>query len=320
MSSSTVGEQLQALSLKSQRCDPFKRRRYARGSARRPLSCVAAETTTTLDLEAVEAGSSGGQPCYMPLRWRSALLVLPTVRSWMSSAKTNDGLVTNLIRDGVVEKGGAVERALRRLDRKNFASPVAPAFGRGGNVDDRTAYADAPVPIGPRATISAPHMHGRCLELLAPPLLAKARSKVLDVGSGSGYLTAAFALLGPGIEAFGVDRDAGLVALSVKNVAKDTNLQNELGDRIKFERRDGWTGLPDYGPYDAIHVGAAAETIPDALLDQLANGGRMIIPVGGVNAAQSLVQVDRDVEGKLSSKTLFGVRYVELVDERGSMA
>ena len=132
-------------------------------------------------------------------------------------------------------------------------------------------------------------------------------------------MTAAFALLGPGIEAYGVDRDAGLVALSVKNVAKD-NLQKELGDRIKFERRDGWTGLPDYGPYDAIHVGAAAETIPDALLDQLANGGRMIIPVGGVNAAQALVQVDRSVEGTLSQKTLFGVRYVELVDERGSMA
>ena len=105
----------------------------------------------------------------------------------------------------------------------------------------------------------------------------------------------------------------------MKNVAKD-NLGKELGDRIKFERRDGWTGLPDYGPYDAIHVGAAAETIPDALLDQLARGGRMIIPVGGVNAAQSLVQVDRDLSGTLSSKTLFGVRYVELVDERGTMA
>ena len=128
---------------------------------------------------------------------------------------------------------------------------------------------------------------------------------------------AAFALLGPGIDAYGVDRDAGLVALSVKNVAKD-NLQKELGDRVRFERRDGWTGLPDYGPYDAIHVGAAAETIPDALLDQLARGGRMIIPVGDVNAAQALVQVDRDSSGTLSSKTLFGVRYVELVDERGT--
>ena len=71
---------------------------------------------------------------YMPLRWRHALLVLPTVRSWMSSAKTNDGLVTNFIRDGVVEKGGAVEKALRRLDRKNFAGAVAPAFGRGGGM------------------------------------------------------------------------------------------------------------------------------------------------------------------------------------------
>ena len=120
-----------------------------------------------------------------------ALLVLPTVRSWMSSAKTNDGLVTNLIRDGVVEKGGAVEKALRRLDRKNFAGAVAPAFGRGGGVDDRTAYADAPVPIGPRARRSrapllARHMHGRCSRAAGAACLAKAQAKVLDVGSGSG--------------------------------------------------------------------------------------------------------------------------------------
>ena len=85
-------------------------------------------------------------------------------------------------------------------------------------------------------------------------------------------------------------------------------------------RGDGWQGHSALAPYDAIHVGAAAETIPDALLDQRANGGRMIIPVGGVNAAQALVQVDRDAAGTLSQKTLFGVRYVELVDERGTMA
>ena len=196
---------------------------------------------------------------------------------------------------------------------------MAPAFGPGGgvDVDAGTAYADAPVPIGPRATLSAPHMHGRCLELLAPPLLAKERAKVLDVGSGSGYLTAAFALLGPGVAAYGVDRDAGLVALSATNVEKD-GLLAEVAGRIHFERRDGWTGLPGSGPYDAIHVGAAAEKIPDALLDQLARGGRMIIPVGGADEAQALVQVDRDAEGALSTQTLFGVRYVELVDERGT--
>ena len=161
-------------------------------------------------------------------------------------------------------------------------------------------------------------MHGRCLELLAPPLLAKAQAKVLDVGSGSGYLTAAFALLGPGVAAYGVDRDAGLVQLSIKNVAKDNLLQKELGDRIKFERRDGWTGLPDYGPYDAIHVGAAAEKIPDALLDQLANGGRMIIPVGGVNAPlRPSCRLTATPRARCRKKRCSAVRYVELVDERG---
>lgn len=172
------------------------------------------------------------------------------------------------------------------------------------------------------ATISAPHMHGRCLELLAPPVLAAAARgaapRVLDVGSGSGYLTAAFALLHDSVLAFGVDRAASLVDLSRENVARNAGLRAALGRRVTFETRDGWEGLPERGPYDAIHVGAAAASIPRALLDQLAVGGRMIIPVGEAREAQALVQVDRTKDGSLTSKALFGVRYVELVDERAS--
>jgi len=84
---------------------------------------------------------------------------------------------------------------------------------------------------------------------------------------------------------------------------------------VAFSVGDGWRGHPAGGPYDAIHVGAAASEIPTDLLDQLAVGGRMIVPVGARDEAQALVQIDRRADGSLDSKTLFGVRYVELVSE-----
>ena len=136
-----------------------------------------------------------------------------------------------------------------------------------------------------------------------------------DVGSGSGYLTAAFALLGDGVDAHGVDRTASLVALARENVDRDAALARAVGGRVAFSVGDGWRGHPAGGPYDAIHVGAAASEIPTDLLDQLAVGGRMIVPVGARDEAQALVQIDRRADGSLDSKTLFGVRYVELVSE-----
>ncbi|KAH8065348.1 protein-L-isoaspartate (D-aspartate) O-methyltransferase [Aureococcus anophagefferens] len=129
------------------------------------------------------------------LRRTLLLLSAQPARSWMSSAFSNDGLVAALVRDGAIELPETAA-ALRRVDRRNFARAV----GDPSALEDAEVYRDAPLPIGPLATISAPHMHARCLDLLAPPLLAKERagaaSRVLDVGSGSGCLTAAFALLG----------------------------------------------------------------------------------------------------------------------------
>ena len=121
---------------------------------------------------------------------RRTLLLLSTqpVRSWMSSAFSNDGLVAALVRDGAIELPETAA-ALRRVDRKNFARAV----GDPSALEDAEVYRDAPLPIGPRATISAPHMHARCLDL---------------------NLTAAFALLGDGVDARGVDRTASLVALA----------------------------------------------------------------------------------------------------------
>ncbi|KAH8060923.1 protein-L-isoaspartate (D-aspartate) O-methyltransferase [Aureococcus anophagefferens] len=212
------------------------------------------------------------------LRRTLLLLSAQPVRSWMSSAFSNDGLVAALVRDGAIELPETAA-ALRRVDRRNFARAV----GDPSALEDAEVYRDAPLPIGPLATISAPHMHARCLDLLAPPLLAKER--------------------------------AGAASRVLDNVDRDAALARAVGGRVAFSVGDGWRGHPAGGPYDAIHVGAAASEIPTDLLDQLAVGGRMIVPVGARDEAQALVQIDRRADGSLDSKTLFGVRYVELVSE-----
>ncbi|CDJ51536.1 UPF0202 family protein, putative [Eimeria brunetti] len=143
-------------------------------------------------------------------------------------------------------------------------------------------YLDSPQPIGFSATISAPHMHAIALDQLADKL--NRGSRALDVGSGTGYLTVCMALMvgaaeeGGGI-AIGMDYIQGLVDLSRKNVAAafPQLLQSPNFELIKG---DGWAGGPSWGaPYDAIHVGAAAAAVPAALLQQLAAGGKMVIPV-----------------------------------------
>lgn len=85
---------------------------------------------------------------------------------------------------------------------------------------------------------------------------------------------------------------------------------------MKVLHVDGFDGYPDDGPYDAIHVGAAAARIPEKLVEQLADGGRMVIPVGPDGGDQVLLQIDKDGDGKATAKELMGVRYVPLVETK----
>jgi len=78
---------------------------------------------------------------------------------------------------------------------------------------------------------------------------------------------------------------------------------------------DGWKGWPQFAPYTAIHVGAAAESVPHSLIEQLAIGGRMLIPVGPNGGDQYLMQVDKQLDGSIKQKKVLGVRYVPLVKE-----
>lgn len=175
------------------------------------------------------------------------------------------------------------------------------------------SYLDAPQSIGYEVTISAPHMHAFALELLADKLVPGAR--VLDVGSGSGYLTACFArMIGDGV-VVGVEHQSALAKMGAANIRKDDASLLDSG-RVKIIEGDGRLGCKEFAPYDAIHVGAAAPNKPEELINQLANGGRLIVPVGPENKTQSLQQYEKDMNGVVTEKSLMSVVYVPLTDLR----
>ncbi len=165
------------------------------------------------------------------------------------------------------------------------------------------AYENVALPIACGQTISQPLVVARMLELLA----LRPADRVLDVGTGSGYHAALLALLAG--EVFTIERHEELSELASGNV-------RELGlDNVSFIVGDGWQGLPDQSPFDAINVAAATGTaLPSALEAQLAVGGRLVAPVGERNQRLTLT---RRTPAGLERSTLEGVRFVPLVRDEG---
>eukprot|EP00215_Chloropicon_roscoffensis_P008364 CAMPEP_0197505278 /NCGR_PEP_ID=MMETSP1312-20131121/4080_1 /TAXON_ID=464262 /ORGANISM="Genus nov. species nov., Strain RCC2335" /LENGTH=236 /DNA_ID=CAMNT_0043052213 /DNA_START=117 /DNA_END=828 /DNA_ORIENTATION=- len=227
--------------------------------------------------------------------------------SWKSHGTDNASLVQAL-RDNEIVTSESVESAMRLVDRGYYAR------------DRQTAYVDAPQAIGSAATISAPHMHAYCLELMRDSL--KPGNRVLDVGSGSGYLTAVMAHMvrGEGGLAVGLEHIPSLHRAGEENCRRDPGARTLLDSgELVFVLGDGRRGHLESSPYDCIHVGAAATSIPSNLLEQLARGGRLVCPVGKEGGSQRLVCVDRDRDsGKLSERIVMGVQYVPLCSKETS--
>jgi len=186
-------------------------------------------------------------------------------------------------------------------------------------------YQDSPQPIGWGATISAPHMHAHACEHLVDYLYPG--SRVLDIGSGSGYLTHVFANLVTDQKlslpdqadghVIGVDHIQELVNLASTNIQKSLDGRKFIeSGKVKLIKGDGRLGWKEGGPYDAIHVGAAAASLHSTLVEQLNSPGRMFIPVESEygNGQQHIWVVDKASDGMVTKKRVFAVAYVPLTD------
>ena len=200
-------------------------------------------------------------------------------------------LVETLQRKGIRDL--AVLRAIRMVPRHLFVPE---------SVRHR-AYDDAALPIGSSQTISQPWVQARYLELLS----LTGRERVLEVGTGSGYQTALLAMLCDAV--FSVER---IVALAQR--ARDTLAAAGIRN-VTVLVGDGTLGWRPFAPYDGILVAAASPEIPQPLVEQLAPGGRMVIPLGD-RSNQTLTLVRRDGDA-LHTTTVADVRFVPLLGEFG---
>jgi protein-L-isoaspartate(D-aspartate) O-methyltransferase len=165
------------------------------------------------------------------------------------------------------------------------------------------AYEDVALPIGNGQTISQPAIHARYLELLK----LKGNERVLEVGTGSGYQTVLLSHLAS--QVFTIERVPGLLERA-RQIVRDCGARN-----VSFLFGDGSIGWREYAPYDAILVSAAAPTVPQPLLDQLADGGRLLVPLGDRDE-QMLVMFVRQGD-RMDRRDIAPVRFVPLLGTHG---
>lgn len=211
----------------------------------------------------------------------------------MTSQRTRDRLADRLQAKGIADT--RVLGAIRRTPRHLFVDEALSS----------RAYEDTALPIGHRQTISQPWIVARMTEAL----LAKGATprKVLEVGTGSGYQAAVLAQLVE--QVYTVERIREL-SMRARVCMRNLRFKN-----VRFKLSDGTWGWPEHAPFDAIMVTAAPEDVPEALLAQLAVGGRMIIPVGRESGVQRLVLITRTPE-RYAKESLEAVSFVPLVQGR----
>jgi len=188
-----------------------------------------------------------------------------------------------------------VEKAFLEIPRENFVPDEL----------KRYAYADNPLQIGYGQTISAPHM----VAIMVEELDIKKGQKILEIGAGSGYHAAIVSkLVGEKGHVYTIERFPSLAETAKKNLEK-TGIKN-----VTVETGDGSEGLQKYAPYDRIYVTCAAPDVPKPLIEQLKEGGKLMIPVGRTICNLELIEKK---QGKLKYKDLGGCAFVPLVGKHG---
>ncbi|MGE0160351.1 MAG: protein-L-isoaspartate(D-aspartate) O-methyltransferase [Gemmatimonadales bacterium] len=195
---------------------------------------------------------------------------------------------------GVRHEG--VLRAMRSVPRHEFVPTEYESL----------AYEDRPLPIGHEQTISQPYVVGLMTELLAP----EPSDRILEVGTGSGYQAAvASGLVG---EVYTTELIPELAASAAERLAR-------LGyANVHVRAGDGYLGWPEHAPFDGILVTAGADHVPQPLVDQLAVGARMVIPVGDTQAEQVLRVLEKRPDGTVDTRDVTPVRFVPLLREPGA--
>lgn len=192
---------------------------------------------------------------------------------------------------GLTAMSPQVRDALAKVERHRFVP--------GGQL--ALAYRNHPLPIGSGQTISQPYIVALSTDLIEP----RAGQSVLEIGTGSGYQAAVLAEIVSQVYSIELIPALGKEAAERLRTLGYANIEVRIGD--------GYAGWPEQAPFDGIVVTAAAPQVPQALLDQLKPGGRLVIPVGGAHDTQELLVLTKRADGSVERRSVLPVRFVPLV-------
>jgi protein-L-isoaspartate(D-aspartate) O-methyltransferase len=195
---------------------------------------------------------------------------------------------------GFAAMSPAVRAALGKVERHRFVP----------DGERSRAYANHPLSIGGGQTISQPYIVALSTDLVAP----RADHRVLEIGTGSGYQAAMLAEIVSAVYSVELLPALGRQAAQRLKALGYANVEVRIGD--------GYAGWPEQAPFDAIVVTAAAPQVPQALIDQLKPGGRLVIPVGAAGGAQELLLIIKRADGSVERRSVLPVRFVPLVPGR----
>ena len=213
----------------------------------------------------------------------------------MTSLRTRERMIERLREQGIRDE--RVLAAMGSVPRHIFVEEALAS----------RAYEDTALPLGFQQTISQPYVVARMIELLLDDPAGRGLGKTLEIGAGCGYQAAVLAMLTR--ELYAVERIEPLLARARKNLAQLRLTQ------VRLKHADGNLGLPEAAPFDTIIVAAAATRLPQALISQLAPGGRLVLPLGATSSRDQFISLfERNAEGQGYSERRFdAVRFVPLV-------